>query len=153
MSPSKQYPVIDAKSAISQHNKNTEGFREIENRMSQARINKLPMPSDGQPTLADYLASNSLPNTFSIKAALAKKIGMPNYTGKPEQDKQIMGALTNLDAKQNETKGKEQESNYKDKEFALKEKELSIKEKEAENKKGPDADAIASSIMSKFNQQ
>lgn len=151
MSP-KQYPVIDAKSAIKNHNKQLEGMKVIEARMNPIDINKSEPVEQGD-TLEDFLAENSLPNTFSIKASLASKIGMSGYSGKPEQDRQILKAMTKINEKESESKGKENDDKYKEREFGLKEKELSIKEKEAENKKGPDADAIASSLMNKFNQQ
>jgi hypothetical protein len=152
MSP-KQYPVIDAKSAIKNHNKQLEGFKGIEARMAQAQVNRMPMPSDGQPTLDDFLAQNSLPQTFAVKSALAKKVGINDYVGKPEQDKQIMMAMESINAKETEAKGKESEDKNKDREFGLKEKELSLKEKEIEAKKMPDASSIADQIMNKFNQQ
>ena len=151
MSP-KQYPVIDAQSAIKNHNKQAEGMKGIEARMNQIDINKLEPAKEGE-SLVDFLSENSLPNTFSVKASLAAKIGMSGYSGKPEQDRQILKAMTKINEKESESKGKENEGKDREREFGLKERELSIKEKEAENKKGPDADAIASSIMNKFNQQ
>lgn len=152
MSP-KQYPVIDAKSAIKNHNKNAEGFKSIEARMAQAQLNKLPIQADETPTLDDFLAQNSLPQTFAVKSALAKKIGMDNYTGKPQQDRQIMMAMESINARESEEKGKENEGKDRDREFGLKEKELSLKEKEIESKKMPGANEIADQLMNKFNKQ
>lgn len=150
--PSKKYPVIDAQSAIKKHNENIQGFKEIERRMNKANVDKI-LPENEEPTLDDFLAENGLPQTFSVKMALAKKVGMGSYSGRPDEDKRIMRALTAMMAKSGEQDTKESESKNRDREFGLKEKELSLKEKEIESKKMPGADEIAQSLMSKFKQQ
>lgn len=149
---SKKYPVIDAQSAIKDYNKKLSGFKDIQSRMNPINLNNLEEAEEGE-TLDDFLRSNSLPNTFSTKASLAAKIGMNDYMGKPEQDKQIMKALSSINEKESETGEKKKETENKDREFGLKEKELSLKEKEIEAKKMPGADEIANSLMNKFNSQ
>jgi len=150
MSP-KQYPVIDAQSAIKNHNKQMEGMKSIEARMNPIKLEELP-PTEGEATLDDYLAANGMPNSFSIKASLAAKVGISNYSGTPAQDKMIMKALDMMNTKETEKGNMDNENKNKDREFGLKEKELSLKEKEIEGKKMPDASSIADQLMSKFNQ-
>lgn len=148
----KIYPVLDASSAISDHNEKVTKFGEIQSRLRKLDNNLVPLDESGEPTLDEYMMTNGIPVSFSTKQALAKKIGLHNYDGSSKQDRIMLNAL----GAQSEKKGAEDkqkaDQGNKEKEHGFKEKELQLKEKEIDAKKLPDADAIAESLMKKFNE-
>ena len=148
--PNKKVAVHTAEKAIHKYNENLAGLAEIQGRIRPPKIQE-EMTGEVRPTLNQFLAQNGQPNSFSYKLALAKKAGINNYSGAREHDDMILGMVDSQNQRKQEDKRSEQDSKYKEKEFGLKERELGIKEKQIENSKTPNADDIASSILSKFN--
>jgi len=141
--------VFSAKKAIRKHNENMTNFNEIQSRLNTSQ--KVIQPF--QMNLSAFMAQEGMPNNFSNKLALASKFGIPNYTGKPEQDEYIINVLMGQGQKK---AGQEQMNNdkqLKDKEFGFKEKELALKNKQLETSKPPTADDVANSILSKYQTQ
>jgi hypothetical protein len=140
------YPVINADSAISDYNKKYQDFHE--NILPRLNVNKLtPQQEVAQPTLNDHLLSQGEPNYFSRRQAIAKGMGMSNYTGTKEQDQALYNALQ----VQGQNKAVKSQSDFettnKDREFKLKEKELGLKQEQMKASKMPTSDDIASSLL------
>lgn len=142
------YPVIDNESATLDYAKKLMGFQEI--------LGRLRVPQQAQETIAGSPLDSALmqqgqPTHFATKLGHARKLGMNNYTGTPEQDGQL---AIGLDLQLKNDQGRRQQeldSKKSEREFGLKEKELKIKEQELSATKTPTADEIASAIISKSN--
>lgn len=142
------YPVLDAQSAIHDYNKKLGAFQEIQSRL----IKPIKLQVSEQPgmTLETMLQQNGHLATPAAKMALARKMGMSNYFGTPEQDKQLMAAYQGQAQKQGEQAKLSSENDSKQKEFGLKERELSLKEQEMKSNKPPSADEVAQSLLKTY---
>lgn len=139
----KIYPVLDASSAISDHNKKVSKIAEIQSRVRKRDNNLVPVDQSDQPSLEEYMMTQGIPVSYSTKSALAKKMGMSNYNGSSQHDKMILSAMSNKDKSKNEKEVHEKESSFKD-------RELSIKEKSLESNKMPTAEEVAEALLGKI---
>ena len=142
-----KYPVIDAESAITRHNKNLVNFQEILGRIRQPQEN---INGETKMTLDSYLMQSGQPTSFTVKQAMAQNMGM-NYAGTPEQDDLLLQAIQGKDQNKNDKMKSDSENQYKEKEFGLKEKQLLLEEKKMNTLKAPTADEIADKILNKFS--
>jgi hypothetical protein len=140
-------PVFSSKAAIRDYNKKLMNFQEIQARIRPSMEEEA---QQAQPSLSSYLMQSGMPASFSVKSSLAKRMGVHNYTGSPEQDNALMMGMQGMDASKQQKKQFDTDTKFKEKEFGLKEKELGIKEKELETSKTPTAEEIASSLISKI---
>jgi len=144
--------IHSAKKAIEHHNKIMAHVQELHTNMENQHARKefeKASPKIIEPGLEHHLVSNGLPTHFSVKMALAKQMGINNYTGTKEQDHVIMTGHQAHLASQAEKSQLDNESKGKEKEHSLKEREVSLKERQSEAQKLPTADEIADAIIKK----
>lgn len=128
-------------------------FAEIEARMQRQKEKKELPEMPIEPGLDHHLVGQGLPAHFSVKNAIAKQMGIHNYTGTKEQDSLIMAGIQGRAMKEESESTKGMEKEKSEREHSFKEKELALKEKEMENrqKEVPNADDIAQSLLKSFN--
>lgn len=142
----KQYPVIDSESATRDYNKKVVGFQEILARVRQP-IQQQQVQGEQPISLNDHLMSQGEPTYFTRRSAIAKSMGMSNYTGTKEQDQALANALQMKGQRDSESAKSNTENKKNDREYSLKKKELGLKEKQLEASKMPSSDEIANSLL------
>lgn len=148
----KKVAVYSAKKAVTDYNKKLIQFNEVLGRMRTPEERMMMQQNQEAPqmTLDTYLMSTGMPASFAAKAGVAKQLGMPNYTGGPEQDNSLLMALQGKTMNDQTKEAADKEHSYKTQEMGLKEQELGLKQKEIESNRQPSSEEIAQSLMSKI---
>lgn len=149
MADTKNIAVFSAKKAIKDYNEKMAGFNDIQSRMripSQEQKMEVPM----QASLDTHMMQNGMPAQFSVKNAMAKKMGISNYIGTPEQNNMIMMGMQGQAQNKMSENAQKSEQEGRDREHSLKEREFSLREQEVAGNKQPSADEIAESLVSKY---
>lgn len=143
----KLYPVYSAKSAIKDFNDKSSKFQEMMRRLRVPEEKKMPL---NVPTLDDHMRSQGLPTKLSHKLALARQVGMHDYSASEDNDRALLMAVQSMEGGSNAKNDKQREMEAADREYKLKERELDYKHKEIESRKQPTSDDIAQSLLSKY---
>lgn len=154
MPDTKTVIVHSAKKAIGDLNDKYKQMQEWQGGMDRQVVRRtLKAQQQASPDLQSHLTQNAMPASFSVRTAMAKKLGIDGYLGTPEQDSLIMLAITNRGQKENEQQRTGLEMAHRDREFGLKEKELELKREQALASKAPTADEVADAIINKYKTQ
>jgi predicted NodU family carbamoyl transferase len=150
----KKIIVHTAEKAIKDYNKKLQSFSEIQQKI-RPPMQKLDQPI--QLTLDAYLRQQGQPSTFSIKAALAKQMGMAHYTGSPDQDNSLLMSVQGRDVNNSNRQALAKDDENREKELGIKDKEIGLKKQEMKSQKeqnkpqpAPTASQIAEEIINKL---
>lgn len=147
--------IYTSEKARNKNSENLLGFNEIQSRLksNQPKVLVEKEQNEEQPqTIESLLNSHNTNSNFSTRYRLANMLGIKGYTGRDEQNLELMGLINGRASENQNTRllMSEEDKLKADRDF--KKRELDLREREISLKQ-PTKEEIAQSLLEKFNNE